>query len=60
MVIYIKDMKDYEIVKQTEFAYYSEQAPRLAEEPPASTVSQVVSLSKPKMLVEFDIIALKG
>lgn len=60
VVIYFKDMKDYETVKQAEFEYYSEHAPGLAEEPPASTVSQVVSLSKPNMLVEFDIIALKG
>jgi 2-iminobutanoate/2-iminopropanoate deaminase len=60
VLIYFKDMKDYETVKQTEFEYYSEYAPALAEEPPASTVCQVVSLSKPNMLVEFDIIALKG
>ena len=59
VVIYFKDMKDYEAVKQTEFEYWEKYAPGLAEEPPASTVSQVVSLSKPNMLVEFDIVALK-
>jgi len=53
-------MKDYETVKQTEFEYWEKYAPGLAAEPPASTVSQVVSLSKPNMLVEFDIVALKG
>ncbi len=60
VLIYFKDMKDYEAVKEIEFEYYREHAPALAEEPSASTVCQVVSLSKPNMLVEFDIIALKG
>jgi len=60
VVIYFKDMKDYEAVKQAEFQYWKKYAPSLAEEPPASTVCQVVSLSKPNMLVEFDITALKG
>ena len=59
VVIYFKDMKDYEKVKQTEFAYWEKYAPALAAEPPASTVCQVVSLSKPNMLIEFDIIAIR-
>ena len=59
VVIYFKDIKDYETVKQTEFRYWEKYAPALAAEPPASTVCQVVSLSKPNMLVEFDIIAIK-
>lgn len=58
--ILFKDMKDYEKVKQAEFDFYKKHAPALAEEPAASTVWQVVSLSKPDMLVEFDIIALRG
>ena len=58
--IMFKDMKDYETVKQAEFEFYEKHAPALAEKPPASTVWQVVSLSKPDMLVEFDIIALRG
>lgn len=58
--ILFKDMGDYEKVKQTESEFYKKHAPTLAEEPPASTVWQVVSLSKPNMLVEFDIIALRG
>ena len=60
VVIYFKDMKDYETVKQTEYAYWKEHAPTLCEEPPASTVCQVVSLSKTNMLVEFDVVALRG
>jgi len=60
VVVYFKDMKDYERVRETEFEYYKEHAPALAHDPPASTVCQVVSLSKENMLVEFDIIALRG
>lgn len=60
VVIYLKDMKDYEAVKQTEFDYWKEHAPSLCDEPPASTVCQVVSLSKPDMLIEMDITAIKG
>lgn len=60
VVIYFRDIKDYEAVKDTEFEYYREHAPALADDPPASTVCQVVSLSKENMLVEFDIIALRG
>jgi len=60
VVVYFKDMRDYEQVRETEFEYYKEHAPALAYDPPASTVCQVVSLSKENMLVEFDIIALRG
>ena len=60
VVILFKNMEHYEAVKEAEFEYYREYAPGLAEEPPASTVFQVASLSKENMLVEFDIIALKG
>jgi 2-iminobutanoate/2-iminopropanoate deaminase len=60
IVIYFKDIKDYEAVKETESEYYHKYAPGLNDAPPASTVCQVVSLSKANMLVEFDIIALKG
>lgn len=60
VVIYFKDMNHYETVKQTEFAYWGEHAPGLAAEPPASTVCQVASLSKSNMLIEFDIVALRG
>jgi len=56
-VIYLKDMKDYEAVRETEERYYEKYAPSLLEERPASTCVQVVSLSKPDMLVEIDVIA---
>ncbi len=60
VLIYFKDMKDYEAVKQTEFEYWEKHAPGLAAEPPASTVCEVASLSKSNMLVEFDVTALRG
>jgi len=58
--IFLKDMKDYDAVKQAEWDYWTEFAPALIDHPPASICTQIVSLSKPNMLVEFDIIALKN
>ena len=57
MTIYLRNMSDYQAMRDAEFQYYKDHCPSLAEEPPASTVVQVVSLSKPTMLVEFDAIA---
>jgi 2-iminobutanoate/2-iminopropanoate deaminase len=57
MTIYLRDMSDYQAMRDAEFSFYQEYCPSLAEEPPASTVVQVVSLSKSNMLVEFDAIA---
>lgn len=58
MTIYLREMSDYQAMRDAEFSYYQEYCPSLLEDPPASTVVQVVSLSKPNMLVEFDAIAL--
>ena len=55
ITIYLKDMADYATVKQAEAEYWAEFAPALNEEPPCSTVVQVVSLSKPNMLIEIDV-----
>ncbi len=57
-VIYLKEMKDYQSVRDAEFEYYREHCPLLAEEPPASTVVQVVSLARPRVLVEVDVVAV--
>jgi 2-iminobutanoate/2-iminopropanoate deaminase len=57
MTIYLRDMSDYQAMRDAEFSFYQKYCPSLAEEPPASTVVQVVSLSKSNMLVEFDAIA---
>jgi 2-iminobutanoate/2-iminopropanoate deaminase len=58
MTIYLRNMSDYQAMRDAELQYYQSHSPPLVENPPASTVVQVVSLSKPNMLVEFDAIAL--
>ena len=58
MTIYLRNMSDYQSMRDAELQYYQHYCPSLVEDPPASTVVQVVSLSKPSMLVEFDAIAI--
>jgi len=57
-VIYLKEIKDYQSVRDAEFEYYGKHCPLLVEEPPASTVVQVVSLARPRVLVEVDVVAV--
>jgi len=57
IVIYLKDMKDYHPMRNTEYEYYQKHCPSLLDEPPASTVIQVVSLARPRALVEVDVVA---
>ena len=57
-VIYLKEIKDYQSVRDVEFEYYRKHCPLLVEEPPASTVVQVVSLARPRVLVEVDVVAV--
>lgn len=57
-VIYLKEIKDYQCVRDAEFEYYRKHCPLLVEEPPASTVVQVVSLARPRVLVEVDVVAV--
>ena len=47
VLIYFKDMNDYEVVKQTEFEYWEQHSPGLAAEPPASTVCEVAPFPSP-------------
>ena len=56
-VIYLKDVKDYDLMRATEYEYYQKYAPGLVEEPPASTFMQPASLARPSMLVEIDVVA---
>jgi len=56
-VIYMKEIKDYQSVRDAEFEYYRKHCPLLVEEPPASTVVQVVSLARSRVLVEVDVVA---
>ena len=58
MTIYLRNMSDYQAMRDAELQYYQKHCPPLVEDPSASTVVQVVSLSKPNMLVEFDAIAV--
>jgi 2-iminobutanoate/2-iminopropanoate deaminase len=56
-VIYLKDVKDYDLMRATEWEYYQKYAPGLIEEPPASTFMQPASLARANMLVEIDVVA---
>jgi len=58
--IYLKNRDDYDTMRQTEREYWAKYAPALLEEPPASTFMQPVSLSRPNMLVEIEVIAVRG
>ena len=55
--IMLRNLEDYEKMRATEREYYQKHAPRLLDEPPASTFLVPLSLSKPSMLVEIDLIA---
>lgn len=58
-VIYLKDVKDYEVMRATEWEYWQKHAPGLVAEPPASTFIMPASLSKDSMLVEIDVVACR-
>jgi 2-iminobutanoate/2-iminopropanoate deaminase len=57
MTILLTDRKNYPAMRRTEFEYYRAHAPRLVEDPPASTV-MVVGLGKPEYLVELDAVGV--
>ena len=57
-LILLKDVKDYQIMRKTELEYYQNHAPRLVDEPPASTFMQPAALARPEFLVELDVIAV--
>jgi len=56
-VIYLKDVKDYDLMRATEWEYHQKHAPGLIDAPPASTFIQPASLSRANMLVEIDVVA---
>ncbi len=56
-VMYLKNREDYDLMRTTEQEYYQKYAPGLIEEPPASTFMQPMSLARPSMLVEIDVVA---
>lgn len=55
--IYLKDVKDYQLMRDTEWEYWRQHAPGLVEEPPASTFVMPASLARSSMLVEIDVVA---
>jgi enamine deaminase RidA (YjgF/YER057c/UK114 family) len=58
-VIYLKRLDDYQLMRDTELEYYKKYAPNLIDEPPASTFLVPASLSRPNMLIEIDVTAVK-
>ena len=55
--IYLKDVKNYQLMRDTEWEYWQKNAPGLIEEPPASTFVMPASLARSSMLVEIDVVA---
>lgn len=56
-LILLKNLEDYPKMRRTELEYYQKYAPRLVEEPPASTF-MVVGLARPEFLVEIDVVGV--
>lgn len=54
--ILMPDAKHYATMRKLELEYYQKYAPRLVEEPPASTLIQPLNLASPKMMIEIDAI----
>jgi 2-iminobutanoate/2-iminopropanoate deaminase len=57
-LILFKDIKDYQMMRATELEFYQKHAPRLVDEPPASTILQAASLARPEFLVEVEAVAV--
>jgi len=53
----LKNLEDYPRMRKIELEYYQKHAPRLVEDPPASTFMQV-NLAKPGFLVEIDVVGV--
>jgi 2-iminobutanoate/2-iminopropanoate deaminase len=58
MTIYLKNAEDAQTMQQIEKEYFQKYAPRLLEEPPASTLLQPLSLIQPNVMIEIDVIAV--
>ena len=57
-LVLFKDMKDYPVVRATEYEFLKEHAPSLIDAPPGSTVLQAAALARPEFLVEIEAIAV--
>jgi 2-iminobutanoate/2-iminopropanoate deaminase len=58
MTIYLRNAEDAGLMHQIEKEYWQKYAPRLLEEPPASTLIQPLSLIMPNVLIEIDVIGV--
>jgi 2-iminobutanoate/2-iminopropanoate deaminase len=56
-MILLKNVVDYPKMRRTELEYYQKYAPRLVEDPPASTFMEV-GLAKPEFLIEIDVVGV--
>jgi 2-iminobutanoate/2-iminopropanoate deaminase len=56
--IYLKNAEDYNTMHQLEKEYWQKYAPRLLEEPPASTAIQPLSLIHPNILISIEAVAV--
>lgn len=56
-LIMLKDVRYYPRMRKTELDYYQKYAPRLVDDPPASTFMEV-NLAQPGFLVEIDIVGV--
>ena len=52
-IMLVPNLENREIMYQTELEYYQKHAPRLVDEPPATTFISPVSLATPKFLIEI-------
>lgn len=57
-VVFLREMRDYERMREAELEYYQRHAPLLVDEPPASRVIQSHSLVSPESSVEIDVIGV--
>lgn len=56
-MILLKDVSYYSRMRKTELEYYQKYAPKLVEDPPASTFMEV-GLAQPRFLVEIDVVGV--
>lgn len=56
-LIMLKNVEDYPAMRRTELEYYQKHAPRLVEDPPASTF-MAVGLGKPEYLIEIEAVGV--
>ena len=56
-LIMLKDVKNYPLMRKTEVEYYEKYAPKLVEDPPASTFLEC-NLAHPGLQVEIDVVGV--